>query len=119
MLRLKEAFPGSAFRIIPADNAESEFTTNPVRTEQYDRILVVTADAGFHLEAVKGVQDICGSKTPTGIAVMRSPYEAASFPEADFLILGYENTVLAVDSLIAFLKGEIPAEGKCPVKMGN
>ena len=75
----------------------------------------MTADAGFYPAAVVALQDLTERNTPVGVAVMRTPYEAAAFPRADFLVLGYENTVLAVDSLIAVLKKQTEAGGTCPV----
>lgn len=117
MNRLKKAFRSSAFRIIPADRVEEEFKKAPINLWKFSRILAVTADAGFYPAAVKALNGLIEQPVPVGIAVMRTPYEAALFPKADFLILGYENTVLGMDSLIAVLKGQAEAEGTCPVKI--
>ena len=117
MNRLKEAFPASVFRIIPADQVEEELNKAPINPESFSRILAVTADAGFYPPAVAALRNLAKKKTPVGIAIMRTPYEAALFPEARFLILGYENTVLGVESLIPILKGEAEAVGSCPVEI--
>ena len=41
MMRLKETFPASEFRLMPAEKCEKELARNPVRTEEYARILAV------------------------------------------------------------------------------
>ena len=112
--RIGVAFPKSRFHLISADSA----TENIVRVAQtaiYAQILLITSDAGFYPSAMAAIQKISEFETPVGVAVMRTPYEAAYFTGADFVVLCYEDTVLAVDSLIAVLQGKMVALGSCPV----
>lgn len=114
---VEKAFPQSRFRRIPSDRAEEDLRKKPLDLKGMEKILIMTCDTGFYPESVSLIQNLIENPIPAGFAVMRTPYEAAHFNKADFLLLGYENTRLAADSLIAVLKGEIAAEGSCPVSI--
>ena len=116
MKRIEKAFPRSRFCTVPA-SATAEDILQPVLKNLSTRILIITSDAGFHPTAMEAIGTICETEASVGVAVMRTPYEAGSFTGADFIVLTYEDTVLAVESLIAFLRGEIRAEGSCPVRI--
>lgn len=115
--RVEKAFPESRFRRIPSDRAEEELRRRPLALQGVEKLLVLTCDTGFYPDAVSFIQEQINGPLPVGVAVMRTPYEAGHFKGADFLLLGYENTRLAADSLVALLKGEITAEGTCPVSI--
>lgn len=111
------AFPESRFRRIPADCARREIRENPLDLQGVDKLLILTCDTAFYPEAVSVIRNQIDSPIPVGIAVMRTPYEAVQFKNADFLLLAYENSCLAAEGLIALLKGEIQAEGTCPIAL--
>lgn len=115
--RLRQAFPRAVFRHVMANVAEADILSAAGSAGSGGRILITTADAGLYPEAMAAIRKLCEGPRPVGVAVMRSPYEAAEFAAADFLLLAYEDTVLAVESLIALLRGELQAEGRCPVRI--
>lgn len=112
---IERAFPESRFRRVRADRAEEELRQNPFELKGIEKLLILTCDTGFYPEALWLIRQQINNPVPVGIAVMRTPYEAEEFRNADFILLGYENTLLAAQSLVALLKGEIRAEGTCPV----
>ncbi len=122
--RLREAFPRADFHSIHADCSAQEILhvdgvdiLTAATSQRYTRILITTSDAAFYPEAIEAVRAICGESCPVGVAVMRSPYEAAHFNTADLILLTWEDTVPAVEALIAVLRGEMRAEGRCPVRI--
>ena len=116
MNRIGKAFPRAAFYIISADSPLEELM-NPVRKGKYERILIISSDASLYPSAMQAIREISELGPPLGLVLMRNPYEAAYFTKANFILLTYEDTVLAAESLIDFLKGTISAEGKCPVRI--
>lgn len=112
---VQKAFPKSLYRNIRADRIHEELKEKPLDLHGVDKLLILTCDTGFYEDAMQFLQKQIRSHSSVGVAVMRTPYEAVHFSDADFLLLGYENTRLAVEGLIAYLKGNIHLTGSCPV----
>jgi len=113
--RIARAFPKAAYRELKADHIEEETAREPMDLEACRKLLIITSDTGFYPAAVSRIQQWSSRGIPTGVVVMRTPYEVAFYPAADFLLLSYEDTNLAAESVISLLKGEFKARGKCPV----
>lgn len=114
---IHQAFPLAAYRELKADCIKEEIARKPLDLDHCRKLLVITSDCGFFPEAVSAIQQWTELGIPTGIIVMRTPYEAAYFPKADFILLTYEDTALASSSVISLLRGEFKARGKCPVQI--
>lgn len=114
---VEKAFPLSWFHRIQAELPQEKIKADLPDLTGVKKIFIITCDTGFYPGAVSMIRELMDGPVPVGIAAMRTPYEAGQFGKADFLLLGYENTRLAAESLVALLKGEIQAEGKCPVTL--
>lgn len=114
---LKQAFPKAGYRKIKPEEIGKELAEEAVKSENWDRILVLCSDLFLHKEAMSFLKRLLESDTKIAVAVMRTPYEAGEFTDADALILCYEDTIPAYTSLTEFLTGEFKAEGVCPVKI--
>lgn len=114
---LKSAYPEAAYRKLKPEEIEKDLASEPVIPEDWNRILIVCSDLFIHPEGMSFTKKLLQSDTKTAVAVMRTPYEAGEFTEADALILCYEDTMPGYTSLTEFLKGEIQAEGVCPVQI--
>ncbi|MDC7232075.1 MAG: hypothetical protein PQJ58_02495, partial [Spirochaetales bacterium] len=114
---LKKAFPLASYRKLRPEAIKEDLSSETVRAEEWDRILVICSDLFIHPEGMDFLKDLLQSPVQTAVAVMRTPYEAGELTGADALILSYEDTLPAYLSLTEFLKGEIRAEGSCPVRI--
>lgn len=112
---IREAYPKASYRKIKPEEIEKELAEAAVKAEEWDRILVLCSDLFLHPQAMSFLKQLLKSKTKTAVAVMRTPYEAGEFTDADALILCYEDTLPAYTSLSEFLKTDFQAEGVCPV----
>ncbi len=114
---LKDAYPLAEYRKLRPENIEEDLSTEPVRPEDWEKILILCSDLFMHRAAMDFVRDLLEGPVSCGVAVMRTPYEAGEFGSADGVVLCYEDTLPAWTSLKEFLQGDFRAEGVCPVEI--
>lgn len=117
LMKIAQAFPRAVYRQFEADHIEEETAKEPLDLDGCKKLLIITSDSGFYPAAVTKIQQWSSRGIPTGVAVMRTPYEAAYYPEADFILLSYEDTALAANSVISFIRGEFRTQGISPVRI--
>jgi beta-N-acetylhexosaminidase len=112
---LVKAYPKARYLKIKPEELEGGMAPPRVKTEEWDRILLVCSDLFRQPRALKFAQSLLHTATPCMVAVMRTPYEAGAFSRADTLVLCYEDTVAAYTSLSEYLRDDFEASGICPV----
>lgn len=82
---------------------------------RYDHIVVLTLNADKHESQRKLVNDLIESGKPVDVIAVRSPYDAAYFPNANRVICTYEFTQSAFEVVAGYLAGKTSIKGRLPV----
>ncbi len=84
------------------------------------QIVVGTYNAAFSPGQTSLVEALMRSGSSTVIvAALRNPYDLLAFPDVHAYAACYENRPLALEALAAVLAGEMPAQGRLPVSLGD
>ena len=83
----------------------------------FDHIVVLTLNADKHETQRELVQHLLASGKPVDVIAVRSPYDAAYFPNANRVICTYEFTESAFEVVAAVLAGDTSITGRLPVSI--
>ena len=84
------------------------------------QVVVGTYNAAFSPGQTSLVEAILRSGSCTVIvAALRNPYDLLSFPDVHAYAACYDNRPLALETLAAVLAGEMSAQGRLPVSLGE
>ncbi|MCM3636738.1 beta-N-acetylhexosaminidase [Sporosarcina luteola] len=82
---------------------------------EYDHIVVLTLNADKHENQRQLVNELLASGKPVDVIAVRSPYDAAFFPNANRVICTYEFTESAFEVVAAYLTEKTSINGRLPV----
>lgn len=94
---------------IPEDVDIKELVT------EYDHIVVLTLNADKHENQRLLVYELLDSGKPVDVIAVRSPYDAAFFPNVNRVICTYEFTESAFEVVASYLAGTTSINGSLPV----
>ena len=83
----------------------------------FDHIVVLTLNADKHETQRELVDHLLASGKPVDVIAVRSPYDAAYFPNANRVICTYEFTESAFEVVAAVLAGDTSITGRLPVSI--
>lgn len=118
--------PGAALRryhphvdeyVIPQQPDESIISTFRERAVQYDLVIVCTIEATRQPGQAELVNGLLDTAVPLVSVALRTPYDLAAYPRARTHICTYSIQQPAMRALAAALWGEIPFQGKLPVRI--
>ena len=87
------------------------------KAQRYDRIVALTLNAVQHPMQATLVNSLIDTGMPVDVIAVRTPYDAALFPNANRMICTYEFTQPAFACVAEFLIGKIILHGKSPVQL--
>lgn len=102
--------------IVPADYAAA-IEGAVEKAEKFDRVVVLTLNAVKDPDQERLVNRLIDTKNTVDVIAIRSPYDAALFPNANRMICTYEFTKTAFTIVSQYLVGEVELNGKLPVSM--
>ncbi|MCL4262843.1 MAG: glycoside hydrolase family 3 protein [Anaerolineae bacterium] len=103
--------------VIPQQPDESTISTFRERAGQYDLVIVGTIAASRQTEQAALVNVLLDTVVPLITVALRTPYDLAAYPRARTHICTYSIQEPAMRALAAALWGEIPFQGKLPVRI--
>lgn len=83
----------------------------------FDKVIVFTYNAHIYKEQAELVKKIYGVNKNVIVIAMRNPYDINEFKSVPCYVAVYEYTPNSLNSIVKFMKGTIPAKGKCPVSL--
>jgi len=103
--------------VIPQQPDESTISTFRERAMQYDLVIVGTIEATRQPAQAELVKALLDTGAPLITVALRTPYDLAAYPRARTHICTYSIQEPAMRALAAVLWGEIPFQGKLPVRI--
>ena len=74
--------------------------------------------AGLFEEQRPLVEKLLAQETPVVLVPLGNPYAADTYSGADALVVAYDQTIAGVEAVAEVLKGERPAPGRLPIRVG-
>ena len=115
--RLRCAFPQATVADMSVNPGDEEIGRLAGMARGRGKVVVCTYNAGLNPGQAVLIRRLWETNRRLGVIAMRSPHDIRCFPYVPNYALAYEYTPLSAESVTAFLTGEIPALGKCPVTL--
>lgn len=105
--------------VIEVDSAcyEEQQQETVSRAKEFDRLVILTLNAAAQESQRNFVGKLIGTGVPADVVAIRTPYDAAEFPEANRIYCTYEFTAAAFETMAEVLVGKTEIHGKLPVKI--
>jgi beta-N-acetylhexosaminidase len=116
-MALRHYHPGVDEYVIPQQLDESCISTFRERVTHYDLVIVCTIEATRQPGQAALVHALVDTAVPLITVALRTPYDLAAYPRARTHICTYSIQQPAMRALAAALWGEIPFQGKLPVRI--
>ncbi len=81
----------------------------------YQRLQAGRGDAGLHQQQRELVRTLLQGDTPTVLLTFGNPYTVAAFPEADAILVAYEQALESVQAAAQILEGRQQPRGRLPI----
>lgn len=102
---------------IDTSHYEQSISQTMQKAVNYDRIVALTLNAVQHPNQQQLIHQLIGTGKPVDVVAIRSPYDAAHFPQANRMICTYEFTETAFEVIAENLVGHTRINGKLPVSL--
>jgi beta-N-acetylhexosaminidase len=120
---LGKALAGLGFdvveHVLPIQHLTDEHRQLAADAGTYGQIVIGTYNATFYKEQSDLVNAIYEQNRHTIVVALRNPYDIAAFPRIPAYVAAYESRPLAIRSAAKLLAGQIRAQGKLPVSIGE
>ena len=100
--------------INPANYEEQQQQTVAL-AKNFDRLVILTLNAAAQESQRNFVNQLIGTGVPSDVIAIRTPYDAAAFPQANRIYCTYEFTSSAFETMAEVLIGQTEISGKLPV----
>lgn len=99
---------------LPINDIDEEIINN---IPKYDQVVICSFNAMNYQNQAKMINMINEISPKTYIISTRNPYDILTFTNVKNYLCLYEYTPNAVRTIVKYLKGEITAKGKLPIKL--
>ena len=104
---------------VSAEPTDHDIAAVQSRLADFELVIVATSAANLQAGHVGLANAVLGSGRPTITAALRTPWDLASYPQAQTHPCTYSRLGPSTEALAAVLFGEIPVRGRLPVIMGD
>ncbi|PSQ81839.1 MAG: hypothetical protein BRD46_01060 [Bacteroidetes bacterium QS_8_68_15] len=125
-----------AHRLAPALRDTMRFDKDPTPTDEeqalraarnadavvlalYLRLATGRGAAGLFEEQRPLVEALIRQETPVVLVTLGNPYAVKTYSNADAFVVAYDQTIASAKAVAGVLKGEQPAPGRLPIRVGD
>lgn len=103
--------------IVPLDPTPADIAAITTQAQTYDLLIIGTISASHKPAQAAMVAALLALDVPAVTVALRTPYDLASYPQAQTHLCSYSIQPVAMHALAAALWGQIPLQGRLPTQI--